>query len=723
MKSLVLLGLICFTVAQFSCQSSTAANPPAPTNVAPPSSEKSFSAQAQPPKPAKIDHVMSLHGDNRNDPYFWMKNRDSKEVLSHLKAENQYYETMTASWKPLQNKVFKELKSRVKEDDSSPPVKNGDYYYYTRYEKGHEYPIYCRKFKSLTAKEQIVLNVNILAKGHKYTAVENVIPSNDHSQIAYGIDHYGRRFYDVYIKDLKTGKTNLHKIEKTDGGFVWSKDNKTLFFTSQNPETLRSDRVSQYDFSTGLKKEIYFEKDEGFSVGVAQSKNKKYIFIGTSSFDSSEYRYGLDEGSNTQFQIFFPRENKLEYSIENNGDDFYILTNWQAENFRVMKTTSKDSNHKDLWTEFIGHRQDVLLTDMLMLKDHLVLQGRKGGLTQIELFDIPSHKSQTLEFPDKNYNVELGANVEFNPTTIRYNYQSMVQPRSVYDYNLETKSAILVKQTEVPNYDKSLYVTDRVWATATDGTKIPVSILYKKGFKKDGHSPLLIYGYGSYGLSTDPDFSQSVFSLVDRGFVYAIAHIRGGSELGRSWYEQGRLNNKKNTFTDFIDATRFLISEGYADPKNVFAEGGSAGGLLMGAITNMRPDLYRGIIAEVPFVDVLTTMLDPDIPLTVPEYEQWGNPHEPGPYAYMKSYSPYDNLEKKAYPAVFVMTGYHDSQVQYWEPAKYAAKLRDVTTSKNPVILRIDMDSGHSGATGRFNVLKEVSLQFGFLLELAGITK
>lgn len=678
-----------------------------------------FAANVSAPTPTKKNHTMVLHGDTRVDPYFWMRERDTAPVLEHLKSENSYYEAMTKEWKPLHDRLFEEMKARVKQDDSSPPAKNGPYFYYTRFAKGLEYPIYCRK-SSLDAPEEIILDVNEIAKGHTYTSVSGALPSPDHQTIVYGVDTVGRRFYDLYFKNLKTGAVSQHTIPRTTGNVVWAEDGKTLFYTLQNPETLRAEKVLRYDFTTGVSSDLYFEPDETFSVYVSKSQNDKYLFINTASFDSAEVRYIPAATPMAEMRMFLAREMKHEYSVEDGGDCFYVLTNWKAENFRIMKADLAKSA-KENWVDVIPHRQDTYVSDLLVLKEKLVLAERSQGLTQIEVVDRKSLKSELVKFPDASYVVRLGTNLEYDIDYARFNYQSMVRPGSVYDYDFKTGEAKLIKVSEVPTYDASKYESDRIWATASDGTKIPISLVYRKDLRQPGGNPILVYGYGSYGLSMDAGFRISIMSLLDRGFVYAIAHIRGGSEMGRSWYEHGRMGHKKNTFTDFISATEHLIKTGYADSTRVFASGGSAGGLLMGAISNLRPDLYRGIVSVVPFVDVVTTMLDADIPLTTAEYEQWGNPNDQDAYTYIKSYSPYDNLEKKPYPAMLLMTGYHDSQVQYWEPAKYVAKLRDLTTSDEPVLFRIDMEAGHSGASGRFAALKDTSYEYAFLIKLAGV--
>lgn len=677
-----------------------------------------FPKMKAPQHPQK-NHVMSLHGDQRIDPYFWMKERDSKPVLKSLTDENKYYESMTEAWNPLKETVYKEMRARVKEDDSTPPYRRDNFWYYTRYEKNKEYPIYCRKKGDLSAKEEIILDVNVLAKNKKYTSVADVEPSPDHNWIAYSVDHVGRRFYDIHFKNLKTGKVSSKKILKTTGGTVWANDNNTVFYTQQNPETLRSEKAFRFDLKSGKTTELYYEKDEIFSVYLGKSQTGKYLFLATGSFDSSEYRYLSADDPTGEWKIFLPREKKHEYGLEDGGDGFYIETNWKAENFRLMKAPY-GATDKSQWTEVIPEKKDALLSGVLVLKSKIVVRERTQGVAQLRVIDRKSNKSELVKFPDPAYIVNFGANENYETEDFRYSYTSLVRPASTFDYDFKTNRSVLIKQQEVPTYDSNNYVSERAWAKASDGTKIPISLVYKKGLKKDGTNPILIYGYGSYGYSMDASFRGSIISLLDRGFVYAIAHIRGGSEMGRYWYEQGRMENKKNTFSDFVSCTEALIEQKYASPQKVFAMGGSAGGLLMGAVTNLRPDLYRGIVSVVPFVDVLTTMLDPDIPLTTAEYEQWGNPNEKKAYDYIKSYSPYDQLKKNAYPSILVMTGYHDSQVQYWEPAKYVARARDLTTSGNPVLFKTDMNAGHSGASGRFQALKELSEQYTFILALAG---
>jgi oligopeptidase B len=676
--------------------------------------------KTQPPQAKKIPKTLELHGDKRVDNYFWMRDRDSKPVLDFLNAENQYFETHAKNWEKVRKNIFSEMKARVKEDDTSPPSKDGKFYFFTQYNKGKEYPLFMRSTDKQGKNAKVLLDVNKLAEGKKFTEVAEVESSPNEKTVAYAVDHVGRRFYDIYFKNLATGKLLKQHIKNTTGNFVWANDNKTIFYSQQNPETLRSEKVFKFNIETGLNTEIYFEKNEIFNVGVSKSLTDNFIFIESGSFDSSEIRFVNANKPDENFKLFLPRETKLEYSIEDSGSEFFIHTNWQAENFRIMKAPYAATN-KNQWSELIRHKPETFISGMLVFKSYLVLREREKGSTQLHIYDRKTKISSFVNFPDPVYVVNFGSNHEFDTKKLRYSYQSLVRPSSVFDFNFSSQESVLIKQNEVPTYDYTKYESEKIWAKASDGTEIPVSIIYKKGFKKDGSQPLLLYGYGSYGYSMDPSFRISIFSLLDRGFAYAIAHVRGGSEMGRSWYEQGRMLNKKNTFTDFNSVAEHLIKNKYTASKKLYAMGGSAGGLLMGAIVNLKPDLYNGIVSAVPFVDVLTTMLDSSIPLTTGEFEQWGNPNEKKYYDYIKSYSPYDNIEKKDYPSMLVVTGYHDSQVQYWEPAKYVAKLRDYKTDDNLVFLKTDMDSGHGGASGRFKAIEEIAVQYAFLLNLEGI--
>ncbi|NML41742.1 S9 family peptidase [Chitinophaga sp. G-6-1-13] len=673
----------------------------------------------QPPVAEKIPKELTIHGDTRIDNYYWMNDREDPKVLAWLNAENAYLDTVMAPEKELRGKLFEEMKGRIKETDMSVPYLKNGYYYYSRYEKGKEYPIYCRKKGSLEADEEIILNVNDLAAGHAYCQVAGLSISPDTKLLAYGIDTVSRRRYTIHVKNLETGETLTDAIQETTGGSCWANDNKTLFYSRKDTVTLRADRIMKHLLGNDADKEVYHEKDETFSLSLQKTKSGKYIVIHSGSTLSAESLILDASKPDGAFSVFQPRTKDMLYDIDHKGDKFYIVTNWDALNFRLMETPLNQTG-RDHWKEVIPHRSDVLLSSIDVFKDFLVLEERKNGLTQIRVINDKTHEDKYLSFAEPAYDAYLGINPEMDSKELRYQYTSMITPTSVYDYNMETGKQELKRQQEVlGGYDPKNYATERLIATATDGTKIPISIVYKKDFHKNGKGPLLLYGYGSYGHSLDAGFSSNRISLLDRGFAFAIAHVRGGQEMGRQWYEDGKMFKKKNTFTDFIDCAAYLVKENYTNPGQLYAMGGSAGGLLMGAVINMRPDLFHGVVAQVPFVDVVTTMLDESIPLTTGEFDEWGNPKNKDSYEYMKSYSPYDNVTAKAYPNLLVTTGLHDSQVQYWEPAKWVAKLRELKTDHHLVLLHTDMETGHGGASGRFEALKEVALEYAFLLKLA----
>ncbi len=681
--------------------------------------------EINPPKAEKIAKELKAHGDVRVDDYYWLNNPEDEKVIDYLKDENKYYEAMTAHTKKFKEDLFEEMKARIKEDDESVPYKLNGYYYITRYETGKDYPIYTRKKGSLDAAEEILFDVNEMAKGHSYYNLSGLNVSEDNNLVSFGVDTLSRRKYDIFIKNLKTGEIYPERIPLTTGSATWGSDNKTLFYTRKDEKTLRADRIYRHTLGTDpITDELVFtEEDETFGTYVYKTKSKKFIVIGCYSTLTSEYRVLDADNPMGEFKIFQPRERGLEYSISHYGNNWYVLTNKdKALNFKLMKT-SEDKTSKENWVDMIPHRNDVLVEDIDIFKDYLVVSERNNGLTKIRIKKWDGNEDYYLPFDNETYTAFTTQNPEFDTKILRYGYNSLNTPASVIDFNMETKDKTVLKETEVlgGKFDKDNYETERLWATAEDGTKIPMSVIYRKGIKKDGKNPLLIYGYGSYGATMDPYFSSVRLSLLDRGFIYVIAHIRGGEYMGRQWYEDGKLLKKKNTFTDFIDASKYLISEGYTSKEHLYASGGSAGGLLMGAITNMAPELYHGVIASVPFVDVVTTMLDDSIPLTTGEYDEWGNPNEVEYYNYIKSYSPYDNVEAKAYPNMLVTTGLHDSQVQYWEPAKWVAKLRDLKTDDNILLLQTNMDAGHGGASGRFEALKEVAMDYAFLLDLEGI--
>jgi len=686
---------------------------------------RKMSITIPPPTAKKIPKTLEKHGDKRVDDYFWLNDRENKDVIDYLNSENQYYEEMTAHTKGLKSLLFEEMKGRVKEDDTSVPYFLNGYWYMTRFETGKDYPIYSRKKGSLTAKEEILFDCNELAKGHTYFHLGGLSISPDNKYASFGVDVIGRRIYTIQVKNLQTGKLFADKIENTTGSSTWANDNKTLFYTQQDKQTLRSDKIFKHKLGGKQLQDVlvYDEKDDTFNVSVSKEKSKKYIVISSSSTLTTEFRTLLADDPDGEFKVFQPRVRGMEYSIAHYGDSFYILTNKDnATNFKLMKTPEKATSQEN-WKDLIPHRNDVLLEDIEIFKDYLVIGERSNGLNKIRIMPWNGKGEYYLPFDSETYTANISTNPDFDTQILRYSYQSLGTPSSVVDFNMKTQEKEVKKEQEVlgGKFDKKNYVEERVWATAEDGTKIPISMIYRKGMKKDGKNPLLLYAYGSYGATMDPYFSSTRLSLLDRGFIYAIAHIRGGEDMGRLWYEDGKLLHKKNTFTDFVDCSKFVIKEKYTSPEHLYAEGGSAGGLLMGAVVNMAPELYHGVIAQVPFVDVVTTMLDDTIPLTTGEYDEWGNPNEKEYYDYMKSYSPYDNVKAQNYPNMYVSTGLHDSQVQYWEPAKWVAKLRTMKTDKNLLFLDTNMDAGHGGASGRFEALKELAKEFSFLLDLEGI--
>ncbi|WPY99988.1 S9 family peptidase [Christiangramia sp. OXR-203] len=679
----------------------------------------------QAPIAKKIEKKLEKHGDVRIDNYFWMNQREDQEVLDYLNAENAYNDQMTAHTKDLQKKLFLEMKGRIKEDDESVPYKLNGYWYITRFEKGYDYPVYSRKKETLEADEEVMFNVNEMAKDFDYYSLGGLNVSPDNTMVAFGTDTVSRRQYTIRIKNLETGEIYDENIENTTGGSTWANNNKTLYYTKKDPQTLRSFRIYKHILGTDPETDelVYEEEDETFNSYVYKSKSREYIIIGSHSTLTTEYRILDANTPDKEFKIFQPRERGLEYSIAHYKDNFYIVTNKDdATNFKLMKTPLAKTE-KEHWEDVIPHRKDFLLEDIDIFQKYLVVSERTNGLNKIRIIEWEGNKEYYIPFDNETYTAYTSINPDFDTDLLRYTYNSLTTPTSVVEYNMKTGDKTVLKEQEVlgGNFDKDNYTSERIWATAKDGTSIPVSLVYKKGLQKDQKNPLLQYAYGSYGSTIDPYFSTVRLSLLDRGFIYAIAHIRGGEYLGREWYENGKLFQKKNTFTDFIDVSEFLIQENYTSSNHLYAMGGSAGGLLMGAVVNMAPNLYNGVIAAVPFVDVITTMLDDSIPLTTGEYDEWGNPNEKSYYDYMKSYSPYDNVVKQDYPNMLITTGLHDSQVQYWEPAKWVAKLREYKTDQNVLLLHTNMDAGHGGASGRFEALKEVAEEYAFLLDLEGI--
>lgn len=673
------------------------------------------------PVAKRIPHRLEKHGDIRIDDYYWLNDRENPEVIAYLNEENAYYESETAHTKELQNRLFDEMKARIKEDDASVPYFYNGYWYMTRFEVGKDYPIYARKKGTPDAPEEILFDCNELAKGHSFFQMGVLTVSPDNKMVCYATDVVGRRIYTIGFKNLETGEILPQTISNTTGSAVWANDNKTVFFTRQDEQTLRSDRVFRYRLDNPQEVLVYHEKDETFALDIAKSKSKKYLMIESGSTLTSEYRILEADHPEGAFRVFQPRVRGVEYEVSHYGDSFYIRTNKdKAENFKLMKTPETATGSAN-WTEVIPHRPETLLESFLIFRDYLVVEERTNGLAMLQIRPWEG-EPYYLPFDNETYTASSGTNPEFDTEVLRYSYQSMATPSSVIDFNMRTHEKVVRKEQPVlGDFDKERYHEERLWATAADGTKIPMSVVYRKGIERNGKNPCLLYAYGSYGYSMDPYFSSTRLSLLDRGFIYVIAHIRGGEELGRRWYEDGKLLKKKNTFTDFIDCSKFLIAQQYTSAEHLYAEGGSAGGLLMGAIINMAPELYKGVIAQVPFVDVVTTMLDDSIPLTTGEYDEWGNPNQKKYYEYMKSYSPYDNVRAQAYPSLYVSTGLHDSQVQYWEPAKWVAKLRLLKTDRNPLYLDTNMEAGHGGASGRFEALKELAKEFSFLLDLEGI--
>ncbi|MDD7915985.1 S9 family peptidase [Polaribacter ponticola] len=680
-------------------------------------------------QPTKLEK----HGDIRIDNYFWMrlsdaqknaetKDEQTKKVVNYLEAENEYYDKVTDYTKKFQEDLFEEMKGRIKEDDSSVPYKDNGYFYITRYETGKQYPIYSRKKGNLEAEEKILFNVNELAEGHDYFQLGGLNISPDNKMAVFATDTVSRRQYILKVKNLETGEIYEDKIENTTGGSVWANDNKTIFYTKKNPETLRSEKIFRHVLGTSTTDdvEVFHEKDDTFGTYVTKSKSDDYIIIGSYSTLSTEAQF-LDANNPTgNFTVIQEREKDLEYNVSHYKDHFYMLTNKDdATNFKLMKTSIINTS-KENWVDVIPHREDTLLEDFSIFKDYLVLEERTNGLNKIRIKRWDKKEDYYLPFNEETYAAGVFGNPEFDTDIIRYSYNSFTTPSSVIDFNMNDKSKEVKKEQEVlgGKFNKDNYVSKRVWATARDGKKVAISLVHHKDTELNESTPLLQYAYGSYGYTIPDSFSSTRLSLLDRGFVFALSHIRGSEYLGREWYEDGKMLNKKNTFTDFIDCSKFLIENNYTSAKHLYAMGGSAGGLLMGAIININPELYNGVIAAVPFVDVISTMLDDSIPLTTGEYDEWGNPNDKEYYDYIKSYSPYDQVEAKAYPNMLVTTGFHDSQVQYWEPAKWVAKLRELKTDTNLLMLRTNMEAGHGGASGRFEALKETAKDYTFFLAL-----
>ena len=689
--------------------------------------------QIDPPVAKKIEKTLHIHNDTRVDPYFWMRLSDAQkeaetpdnqtqDVLDYLHAENDYLKKVMKPTEKLQETLYEEIVGRIKQDDASVPVSVNGYTYYTRFEKGEDYPYYCRKQNTENANEEVMLNGPEMGKDQSYFAVGGRSVSENNRFLAYGVDWVSRREYTLYFKDLTTGELLEDKIENTTGSVTWANDNQTVFYVKKDPQTLRANQIYKHRLGTDTSQDelVYEETDETFSCWISKTKSRDYLMIGSSQTLSTEFRFLDANKPDGAWKVVHPRERELEYFVDHFGDDFYIVTNWEAKNFRLMKTPVSRCD-KAHWEEIIPHRSNVLLEDIEIFKDHLVVTEREDGLTRLRVIQWADNSEHYISFNDPTYAAWISANPEFNTSLLRYGYSSLTTPTAIYDYELNNRERTLKKQDEVlgGTFDSANYVSERIMAPSRDGeTMVPISIVYHKDYQKNGDEPLLLYGYGSYGNTIDPWFSSSRLSLLDRGFAFAIAHIRGGQEMGRSWYENGKMLNKKNTFYDFIDCGQHLVDMGYTSAKHLYAQGGSAGGLLIGAVINMAPELWQGAIAAVPFVDVVSTMLDETIPLTTFEFDEWGNPKDKQYYDYIKSYSPYDNVVAQDYPHLLITTGYWDSQVQYWEPAKWIAKLRDTKTDSNTLIMDCNMEVGHGGASGRFKRFKEVALSYAFLLHL-----
>lgn len=677
-----------------------------------------------PPIATKKPKELTIHDDIRIDDYYWLNERENPEVIDYLNAENEYFKKMTSHTSKFQEDLFEEMKARIKEDDESVPYKKNGYYYISRFKKGDQYPRYTRKKGTLEANEEILFNVNEMAQGYDYYQLKGLSVSKNNKLIVFGVDTVSRRQYTLQFKNLETGEIYPEKIENTTGSATWANDNKTVFYTKQDAETLRSYKIFKHVLGTPVTEdeEVYHEVDDTFGTFVYKTKSQKFLVIGSFNTVSTEYQFLNADNPSGDFKVFQPRERDLEYSIAHYEDHFYILTNKdKATNFKLMKA-SEETTEKEFWVDVISHKKDTLLEDISIFKEHLVLEERSNGLNKIRIIRWDGSSDYYLPFDEETYSVGVYANPEFETNVVRYGYNSMTTPSSVIDFNMDTQEKKILKEQEVlgGKFDKNNYNSERVWATARDGKKVAVSLVYHKNTKLNEDTPLLLYAYGSYGHTISDGFSTTRLSLLDRGFVFAIAHIRGSEYLGREWYEDGKLFNKMNTFYDFVDCAKHLIESKYTSPSHLYAMGGSAGGLLMGTVINLNPELFKGVIAAVPFVDVVTTMLDDTIPLTTGEYDEWGNPNEKAYYDYMKSYSPYDNVENKEYPNLLITTGLHDSQVQYFEPAKWIAKLRDQSKNKNILLMHTDMSVGHGGASGRFDSLKDVARDYAFIIDLEG---
>jgi oligopeptidase B len=676
----------------------------------------------QPPMAEKKPKTTNIHGTTLVDDYFWLREKTNPAVMTHLKAEDEYAQSTMKHTAALQEKLYNEMLSHIKQTDNEVPFRWGNYFYYTRTEEGKQYQIYCRKKGSLDAPEEIVIDENELAKGQKFMDVGAFVPSDDGNLLAYTTDNTGYRQYTLQVKDLRTGQLFPERMERVNG-VAWATDNKTFFYVTEDAVTKRSDKFFRHVLGNDKSDLIYEEKDELFDIGVGRSRDNEIIFLEAASKTSTEVRYLRAGDPNGTLKVILPRQPEHEYDVNHRNNTFYIRTNKGAKNFRIVTAPINDPSEKN-WKEFVAHRPAVKIDGISLFADHAVLSEWENGLQELEVIDFKTDKRHRIEFPEPVYANGLSNNREFNTSVVRYSYNSMVTPSSVFDYDMNTGKSTLLKQQEVPGgFDRNNYKSERVFATASDGTKIPLSIVYRKGVKLDGSAPLLLYGYGSYGYSYPPTFSSNRLSLLDRGVIFTLAHIRGGGEMGEEWREAGRMMKKMNTFTDFIASAEGLIKMKYTSKDRLVIIGGSAGGLLVGAVSNMRPDLFKAVVSQVPFVDVLNTMLDASLPLTTSEYIEWGNPNEKAAFEYMKTYSPYDNIAKKDYPAMLVKVSVNDSQVPYWEGAKLVAKLRAMKTDKNPLLLKVNFGAGHGGSSGRYDALRETAFDYAFILWQMGISE
>jgi oligopeptidase B len=676
-----------------------------------------------PPVAKRMEHREVRHNATVIDNYFWLREKSNPEVIQYLEAENAYTEAMTKDLKPFQEALYQEMLGHIKQTDLSVPERRGEFLYYSRTEEGKQYSIQCRKKGSMDAKEEVLLDLNELAQGKKFVGLGAFVVSDDQNLLAYTTDFVGFRQFSLHVKDLRTGEVLPDTTERVVS-VQWAADNRTLFLTTEDDVTKRSDHLWRHTLGQKEFEPVYHEKEELYRIHLSKTRDKKYLLLDIGSTDTTEVRTLRADQPRANFTVFLAREKKHRYYVDHREDLFYIRSNKDAKNFQILTTPQSDPNPKN-WKVFIPHDENVLVSGLDLFRDFAVAVEKSQALNRMRFYDFKSAKWESISFPEPVYSAFPGGTPDYDSKTYRYSYQSMVTPPSVFDYDTQTGKSTLMKQQEVlGGYAPAQYVSERQWATARDGVKVPLSIVYKKGFKRDGKAPLFLYAYGSYGFGTPATFSPSRLVLLDRGMAYAIAHIRGGDEMGERWHEDGMLTKKKNTFYDFIDSAEYLIKENWTSKDRLVIEGGSAGGLLMGAVVNIRPDFFRAVHAAVPFVDVMNTMMDASLPLTVGEYLEWGNPNEKVAYDYMKSYSPYDNLEKRAYPAMLVTTSLHDSQVMYWEPAKYVAALRALKTDTHPLLLKIKMDpAGHGGASGRYDRLKDQAFEYAWLLSQVGITR